>query len=133
MNGMVTVQEDKWDDALLFEASDNAAKNFSTVTIYGTDFNYAYGTSGVYSSNYGAENVFDNNPRKAKDSLGNWVSIDSPEPQTNWAGTETRTFAITGHTEQYQDYRLLVTEDNDARSDIVVVSIASLSLKGTAK
>ena len=122
MNGMVTVQEDKWDDALLFEASDNAAKNFSTVTIYGADFNYAYGTSGVYSSNCGTENVFDNNPRKAKDSLGNWVSIDSPEPQANWAGTE-----------QYQDYRLLVTEDNDARSDIVVVSIASLSLKGTAK
>lgn len=137
------------------------------------------GTSGVYSSNYGAENVFDNNPStfwiselyeapayvqfsfdvpvnlseyaihfanggltgrapkvfelQAKDSVGHWVSIDSPEPQTNWAGTETRTFAIAGYTEQYEDYRLLVTEDNDARSDIVVVSIASLSLKGTAK
>lgn len=66
--GEHSMTETLWDDALLFEASDNAsvnifggefelneiswgsklsydfaAKDLSTVTIYGTDFNYAYG------------------------------------------------------------------------------------------
>ena len=56
-----------------------------------------------------------------------WKVIDTRQNQTNWAGTETRTFNVASPG-NYEIYMLRITHDNDSRSDIVTVSIAQLAL-----
>jgi hypothetical protein len=58
-----------------------------------------------------------------------WVVVDTRSNQINWAGTETRSFNVASPG-AYTSYRLHVTQDNDARADIVVISIAGLTLNG---
>jgi hypothetical protein len=58
-----------------------------------------------------------------------WVVVDTRTAQTNWAGTETRTYDVISPG-FYSQYRLHITEDNDARAAIVVVSMGRLDLMG---
>lgn len=57
-----------------------------------------------------------------------WVTLDTRVAQTGWSGNETRSFvpAIPG---SYTKYRLNVTDDNDATSGIVVISMGRLTLE----
>ncbi len=58
-----------------------------------------------------------------------WVILDTRTNQTGWSGSQTRSFDVSnpGH---YSRYRLHVTEDNDNRADVVVLSVAGLSMYG---
>lgn len=57
-----------------------------------------------------------------------WVTLDKRHNETNWAGSEERSYTVStpGY---YQEYRLLITDDNDNREDIVVISIGELTLE----
>ena len=57
-----------------------------------------------------------------------WVSIDTRAGQTNWTGNETRSFVVT-LPGSYSRYRLHITDDNDVRSGIVVISMGRLTLE----
>ncbi len=59
---------------------------------------------------------------------GSWITVDSRSNQTGWGGSETRTFQVTSPG-TYTKYRLYITEDNDSRSGIVVISIGDLKLE----
>ncbi|MCY1023357.1 SBBP repeat-containing protein [Pyxidicoccus sp. MSG2] len=56
-----------------------------------------------------------------------WVVLDTRTNQVNWAGFERREYAVPSPG-AYTRYRLNVTDDNDTRSGIVVVSIGKLEL-----
>ena len=58
-----------------------------------------------------------------------WITVDTRTNQTNWATNATRTYSVTNPS-RYTKYRLHVTRDNDSSSNIVVVSIGHLDLKG---
>lgn len=57
-----------------------------------------------------------------------WVTLDTETNQTDWGGSETRTFAVDSPG-AYTQYRLLVTDDNDSREGVVVISIGEFSLE----
>jgi hypothetical protein len=56
-----------------------------------------------------------------------WVVIDTRSNQTNWAGYERREFTLATPA-TYGHFRLHVTDDNDARTGIEVVSMRQLEL-----
>jgi len=56
-----------------------------------------------------------------------WTVLDTRTGQTNWLGTETRTFGVT-QPQVFSAFRMRITQDNDSRSDIVVASIGELAL-----
>ena len=58
-----------------------------------------------------------------------WVVLDARSMETGWAGSERREYdvAVPG---PYTAYRLHVTDDNDARAGVVVVSMGTLELIG---
>lgn len=56
-----------------------------------------------------------------------WVTKDSRSNQTNWSGFQTRVFNVS-QPGTYMKYRLHVTDDNDSRSGIVVISMGNLTL-----
>ncbi|WP_164018507.1 SBBP repeat-containing protein [Pyxidicoccus trucidator] len=56
-----------------------------------------------------------------------WVVVDTRTNQVNWAGHERREFAVTTPG-AYTRYRLHITDDNDTRAGIVVVSLGKLEL-----
>jgi hypothetical protein len=58
-----------------------------------------------------------------------WVTVDTRTAQVGWTGNETRTFTVTTPG-TYTQYRLNVTDDNDATSGIVVISLGRLLLNG---
>ncbi len=58
-----------------------------------------------------------------------WITVDTRTNQTGWGGSETRSFDV-ANPGRYSKYRLHVTQDNDSRSAIVVVSMAHLALFG---
>lgn len=60
---------------------------------------------------------------------GSWTVVDTRTNQTGWAGTETRSFTV-ANPGFYSKYRLHITQDNDNRADIVVISINRLVLYG---
>ncbi|HXU64493.1 MAG TPA: hypothetical protein VN962_22495 [Polyangia bacterium] len=60
-----------------------------------------------------------------------WISLDSREGETGWAGFERRVYPI-DTPGLYSEYRLSITDDNDATSGIVVVSMGNLELIGCA-
>lgn len=70
---------------------------------------------------------------QGKDQSGNWIALDNPAPQTNWKGTEVRTFSVPANSGYYEDFRLFITEDNDNRAPIVVISIGELTFKGKSQ
>jgi hypothetical protein len=57
-----------------------------------------------------------------------WTAIDTRSGQTGWSGLETRSFtvALPG---SYSKYRLNVTDDNDTRAGVVVISLGRLTLE----
>lgn len=56
-----------------------------------------------------------------------WVVLDTRTNQVNWAGHERREFAVASPG-AYTRYKLNITDDNDTRSGIVVVSMGKLEL-----
>ncbi len=59
---------------------------------------------------------------------GTWVTLDTRTNQTGWQGNETRAYTV-ANPGYYSRYRLHVTDDNDSRSGIVVLSIGELTLE----
>lgn len=57
-----------------------------------------------------------------------WVVIDTRANQINWSGNEERAYPVSSPG-FYSRYRLNITDDNDARSGVVVISIGKLSLR----
>lgn len=58
---------------------------------------------------------------------GSWVEVDARQNQTEWDGVERRHFAVTSPG-AYSAYRLSISDDNDTRAGVVVVSIDELEL-----
>jgi hypothetical protein len=58
-----------------------------------------------------------------------WVTVDSRSGQTGWGGSSTRTYSVASPG-YFTKIRLLVTDDNDVRTGVVVISIGDLSLEG---
>lgn len=56
-----------------------------------------------------------------------WVVIDTRSNQIDWNGVEERAFAVNAPG-FYSSYRLNITDDNDTRAGVVVISIGKLSL-----
>lgn len=56
-----------------------------------------------------------------------WVVVDTRRGETNWRGRERRTYDV-ATPGSYVKYRLQVTDDNDDRDGVVVVSIGRLEL-----
>lgn len=57
-----------------------------------------------------------------------WTTVDTRTNQVNWQGSETRSYSV-ANPGYYTQYRLHVTDDNDSRSGIVVLSIGELTLE----
>lgn len=57
-----------------------------------------------------------------------WVILDTRTGETNWAGTETRTYSVASPG-NYAKYRLNITDDNDVRSGVVVISFGRVSFE----
>lgn len=56
---------------------------------------------------------------------GFWVLIDDQRGETNWVSGQPRTYYLSNPV-SYSRYRLRITDDNDSRSGIVVISIGNL-------
>jgi Dual-action HEIGH metallo-peptidase len=59
-----------------------------------------------------------------------WVTVDSRNAQTGWRGVERRVFLVASPG-SYSKYRLNVTDDNDSRAGVVVVSMGRFELMGS--
>ncbi|NRD75340.1 hypothetical protein HQQ94_19345 [Shewanella sp. VB17] len=57
------------------------------------------------------------------------MTLDTRDNETNWSGNEARCYGLS-YPGYYNQYRLLVTDDNDSRNGVVVISIGDLSLEG---
>jgi hypothetical protein len=60
-----------------------------------------------------------------------WSVVDTRNGETNWGGSERREYTVTSPG-WYKGYRLHVTDDNDARAGVVVISIGRFQLLGCA-
>lgn len=58
-----------------------------------------------------------------------WVTVDSRSNETGWAGLETRSYLVASPG-SYTRYRLYITDDNDSRSGVVVISLGKVALEG---
>lgn len=58
-----------------------------------------------------------------------WTVVDSRSAQTGWSGSSRRAFTVQSPG-AYTRYRLNVTDDNDSRAGVVVVSMGRLELLG---
>jgi hypothetical protein len=56
-----------------------------------------------------------------------WVVLDTRNNQTNWAGFERREYTVTSPG-SYGKYRLRISDDNDARTGVEVISMGRLEL-----
>lgn len=54
-----------------------------------------------------------------------WVTIDTRSNETGWSSGETRTYNV-ADPGSYTRYRLNISDDNDSRSGVVVISISNL-------
>lgn len=59
---------------------------------------------------------------------GSWVTVDTRTNQTGWVSGSPRTYIVASPS-YYSKYRLRVTDDNDSRSGVVVISIHDLQLQ----
>jgi hypothetical protein len=95
---------------------------------------YAFDTQKTvtrYSINYKNGSITTRAPKNWElqgSSGGVWVTLDSRSNEINWAGSERRSYAVS-NPGAYTNYRLLVTDDNDDREGIVVISMGDLSLE----
>jgi hypothetical protein len=58
-----------------------------------------------------------------------WITVDSRSGQTGWLGSSRRAFTVASPG-AYTRYRLNVTDDNDTRAGVVVISMGRLELLG---
>ncbi|MEZ4359050.1 MAG: zinc-dependent metalloprotease [Kofleriaceae bacterium] len=58
-----------------------------------------------------------------------WVTVDTRSAQTGWLGVERRVYTVASPG-SYIKYRLHVTDDNDSRAGVVVISMGRLELIG---
>ena len=56
-----------------------------------------------------------------------WTVVDARHEQTNWVGSERREYAVS-NPGSYFKYRLNVSDDNDDRDGVVVVSLGRIEL-----
>jgi hypothetical protein len=56
-----------------------------------------------------------------------WFVVDSRQGQSNWGGLERREYSVASPGPYFQ-YRVIITDDNDARAGIVVVSLGGVEL-----
>jgi hypothetical protein len=61
---------------------------------------------------------------------GHWVVLDQRTAQTQWLGKERRAFPLSAPA-SYAAYCLRVTDDNDERDGVVVISLGTLELLST--
>ncbi len=54
-----------------------------------------------------------------------WITIDTRTGETNWLSCQPRTY-IVASPGSYSQYRLHITDDNDIRQGVVVISISDL-------
>jgi hypothetical protein len=59
-----------------------------------------------------------------------WTILDARTEETNWAGRERREYSVAAPG-SYLKYRLNVSDDNDARAGVVVVSLGKFELFGS--
>lgn len=62
---------------------------------------------------------------------GTWRTLDRRINETNWQGTEKRSYAV-ANSGFYTQYRLLIEDDNDDREGVVAVSMGELTLEACA-
>ncbi|MBU8899766.1 SBBP repeat-containing protein [Corallococcus sp. M34] len=60
-----------------------------------------------------------------------WLVLDTRSNQINWGGAERREFQVTSPG-SYRKYRLNISDDNDTRAGVVVISIGRLELLSCA-
>jgi hypothetical protein len=58
-----------------------------------------------------------------------WIGLDTRTGQTNWAGFQRREFAI-ATPGSYTKYRIRISDDNDTRSGVEVISMGNFELMG---
>ena len=58
-----------------------------------------------------------------------WVTVDNRTNQTGWVSGTPRTYTVQSPG-NYSQYRLHITDDNDSRSGVVVISIGNLEFRG---
>lgn len=58
-----------------------------------------------------------------------WVTVDTRTNQTGWVSGTPRTYTVSSPG-YYSQYRLHITDDNDSRSGVVVISIGNLEFRG---
>lgn len=58
-----------------------------------------------------------------------WINVDTRSAQTGWLGVERRVYSVAAPG-NYSQYRLYVTDDNDSRAGVVVISMTRLELMG---
>lgn len=56
-----------------------------------------------------------------------WIALDTRSGQTNWAGFERREYSVTSPG-SYGKYRIRISDDNDTRSGVEVISMGRLEL-----
>jgi hypothetical protein len=57
-----------------------------------------------------------------------WSIVDTGPMKVNWAGSQTRSYDVQT-AGAYSSYKLVVTDDNDTRAGVVVISMGNLSLQ----
>ncbi|MEO1335445.1 MAG: discoidin domain-containing protein [Myxococcota bacterium] len=60
---------------------------------------------------------------------GAWYTVDSRVNQTGWRSGTPRSYSVS-NPGYYQRYRLYVTDDNDSRAGVVVISLGDLRFEG---
>lgn len=96
---------------------------------------YDFGTS-TYISHYTITNTNGSLVSRAPKDFklqgwngSSWVTVDNRTNQTNWISGLQRTYNV-ATPGSYSKYRLYITDDNDSRTGVVVISIGNLELLG---
>ncbi|MEM1181480.1 MAG: hypothetical protein AAGM22_24260 [Acidobacteriota bacterium] len=60
-----------------------------------------------------------------------WVTLDTRVAETSWLGFESRSYDL-AETAEYSAYRLFISDDNDVREGVVVISMNDLAFESCA-
>lgn len=107
------------------------SKTWETPAILGYDFETAVEVT-QYAIHYSNGSIKTRAPKEftlqgSNDNGNSWSTVDTQTNQTNWAGLERRLYDVS-NPGLYSQYRLVVTDDNDSRSGVVVISIGDFDL-----
>lgn len=137
-NGAVTTSGQFSPSFPAFQAFDASAtsmwisETFETPASIGYAFNDGLHTVTSYAINYVNGSI---RTRAPKDFTlqgfdgSQWVVLDTRSNQTGWGGNERRVYQVQ-NPGAFAEYRLLVTDDNDSRAGVVVISMGRLELIG---